>query len=69
MAQYPALLSPGRIGPMTLRNRVLLTAMGSSLAEADGTCGERMRAFHEEPARGGAALVTMGVVGVTRDVL
>lgn len=64
MAQYPALLSPGRIGPMTLRNRVLLTAMGSSLAEADGTCGERMRAFHEEPARGGAALVTMGVVGV-----
>lgn len=64
MARCETLLSPGRIGPMSLRNRILLTSMGAGLAEADGTCGERIRAFHEEQARGGTALVTMGVVGV-----
>ena len=63
-SRYPHLLAPGRIGPMTLRNRILLTSMGVGFAEADGICGERIRAFNAEIARGGAALVTMGVVGV-----
>ncbi|MBH1997603.1 MAG: FAD-dependent oxidoreductase [Sphingomonadaceae bacterium] len=49
---------------MTLRNRMLLTAMGAGLAEADGTCGERLRAFHSRQAEGGIGLVTLGVVGV-----
>jgi 2,4-dienoyl-CoA reductase-like NADH-dependent reductase (Old Yellow Enzyme family)/NADPH-dependent 2,4-dienoyl-CoA reductase/sulfur reductase-like enzyme len=61
---YSHLLSPGRIGAMELRNRMIVTAMGVNLAEADGTCGERMRAFLEEFARGGAAMVITGVAGV-----
>ncbi|WP_373490041.1 FAD-dependent oxidoreductase [Parasphingorhabdus sp.] len=64
MAQYDALLSSGQIGPMHLKNRILLTSMGAGLAEPDGICGDRIRAFHETQARGGTALVTMGVVGV-----
>ncbi len=62
--KYPQLLSPGQIGPMRVRNRLFLTAMGTSLAEADGTCGERLHAFLLRHAVGGAGLVTMGVVGV-----
>jgi len=58
------LLSPGRIGPLELRNRIIVTAMGVNLAEPDGTCGERIRAFHEEHARGGVGLVNTGVGGV-----
>ena len=61
---YQNLLAPGQIGSMTLRNRMIVTAMGVNLAEAEGTCGERILAFHEEQAKGGAALIIMGVTGV-----
>lgn len=61
---YSHLLSPGRIGAMELRNRLLLTAMGTGYAEEDGSCGERILAFNRSIAQGGTALVTMGVVGV-----
>lgn len=62
--QFDNLLAAGNIGPMALRNRILLTAMGAGLAEEDGSCGDRVRAFHERQAAGGVALVTLGVVGV-----
>ena len=58
------LLSPGRIGGLTLPNRIIVTAMGVNLAEPDGTCGTRIRAFHEEQARGGAGLIVVGVAAV-----
>jgi 2,4-dienoyl-CoA reductase-like NADH-dependent reductase (Old Yellow Enzyme family)/NADPH-dependent 2,4-dienoyl-CoA reductase/sulfur reductase-like enzyme len=61
---YQHLLAPGRIGKMELRNRLIVTAMGVNLAESDGTCGERIRKFHEEHAKGGVGLVNTGVAGV-----
>lgn len=61
---YKHLLAPGKIGKLELRNRMIVTAMGVNLAESDGTCGERIRAFHEEHARGGVGLVNTGVAGV-----
>lgn len=61
---FAHLLSPGRIGPLELRNRIVVTAMGVNLAEPDGSCGERIRAYHEEQARGGAGLINTGVAGV-----
>jgi len=62
--EYAHLLSAGRIGKLALRNRIIVTAMGVNLAEPDGSCGERMLAYHEEQARGGAALVNTGTAGV-----
>ena len=65
MAQsFPNLVQAGRIGSMELKNRMLVTAMGVNLAEADGTCGDRIIAFHERQARGGAGLIILGVAGV-----
>src|SRR5512139_1735315 len=58
------LSSPGRIGSLVLRNRMFQTAMGPNLAESDGSCGDRTIAFYEARARGGAALVNMGAIGV-----
>jgi 2,4-dienoyl-CoA reductase-like NADH-dependent reductase (Old Yellow Enzyme family)/NADPH-dependent 2,4-dienoyl-CoA reductase/sulfur reductase-like enzyme len=49
---------------MTLRNRIAVTAMGASLAEPDGHCGDRIRAYHEEQAKGGVGLIITGVAGV-----
>jgi 2,4-dienoyl-CoA reductase-like NADH-dependent reductase (Old Yellow Enzyme family) len=62
--RYPYLLSPSRIGPMELKNRIAVTAMGMSLSEDDGTVGERLTAYHEEQAKGGSGLIILGVTGV-----
>lgn len=61
---YSHLLAPGRIGSLEIRNRILVTAMGVSLSEADGHVGERLMAYHEEHAKGGAGLIVTGVAGV-----
>jgi 2,4-dienoyl-CoA reductase-like NADH-dependent reductase (Old Yellow Enzyme family)/NADPH-dependent 2,4-dienoyl-CoA reductase/sulfur reductase-like enzyme len=61
---YEQLLSPGRIGRLKLRNRVLMTPMGSSLGDGDGFCGERIQAYYAERARGGVALQIMGSVAI-----
>jgi 2,4-dienoyl-CoA reductase-like NADH-dependent reductase (Old Yellow Enzyme family) len=61
---YTHLLSPGRIGSLRLRNRVLMTPMGSSLGDGDGICGDRIRAYYAERAKGGVALQIMGSVAI-----
>lgn len=64
MAHYPHLLSPGRIGTLEVKNRLFQTAMGSNLAEADGSCGETLVAYYEARAAGGIALITTEAVAV-----
>ena len=61
---YAALLQAGRIGTLELRNRIIMAPMGSNFAEADGRCGERIQAYYEARAEGGAGLLTMGVCAV-----
>jgi 2,4-dienoyl-CoA reductase-like NADH-dependent reductase (Old Yellow Enzyme family)/NADPH-dependent 2,4-dienoyl-CoA reductase/sulfur reductase-like enzyme len=61
---YQSLLSPGRIGQLKLRNRVIVTAMGVNFGEDEGQCGDRVVAYHEEQARGGAGLIISGACGV-----
>ena len=61
---HPALLSEGRIGPLSLKNRMIVTAMGVSLSEPDGHVGQRLIDYHVAQAQGGAALIVMGVTGV-----
>lgn len=61
---FEHLLAPGRIGKMVLRNRILMSPMGSNLAEPDGFCGERIASYYAARAKGGAAMVIMGSVGV-----
>lgn len=61
---FAQLLQPGRIGSLVLRNRIIMAPMGSNFAEADGFCGERIQAYYEERAKGGAGLLTMGVCAV-----
>ncbi|MEY3952666.1 MAG: hypothetical protein RL320_1468 [Pseudomonadota bacterium] len=58
------LFEPGQIGSMELKNRIIMAPMGSNYAESDGTCGDRIQAYYEARARGGAGLLTMGVVSV-----
>jgi 2,4-dienoyl-CoA reductase (NADPH2) len=61
---YGHLLSPGRIGSLELRNRLVMAPMGSNLCEPDGRPGERMQAYFEARARGGVGLVVVEVAAI-----
>lgn len=56
---YTSLLSSGRIAGMELRNRIVLAAMGSNFADEDGHCNERLMAYYEARAKGGAGLLVL----------
>jgi len=58
------LMSPGTIGKMTLRNRIIMCPMGENLGEPDGFCGDRVQSYFEARARGGAGLVEVGSVSI-----
>ena len=69
MAQsHQHLLSEGNIGSMTLKNRMVVAAMGANFGELDGRSGDRVRAYHEAQAAGGVGLVISGACGVAYPV-
>ncbi len=61
---YDMLLSPMKIGSMTVRNRTVMTAAEMSLGQTDGTPTERMTAYYEERAKGGVGLIIPGICRV-----
>lgn len=61
---FSALSQPGRIGALQIKNRMVVTAMGTNFAEPEGYVGQRIIDFHERQARGGAGLIILGVTGV-----
>lgn len=58
---YKHLMSRAQLADLELRNRIIMTPMGTNLAEADGHCGERIQAYYEARARGGAGMLIVGV--------
>ena len=61
------LFTPGRIGPLILKNRIVMAPMGmGALTEPDGDWGAPVRAYFEARAKGGTGLITTQVVLVTR---
>jgi 2,4-dienoyl-CoA reductase (NADPH2) len=55
---YERLLQPGRIGPVTTRNRILKTGAGMLMWHEDDThMRPEMLAFYERMARGGTGLI------------
>ncbi len=61
---YAALLAPGRIGKLELRNRIVMAPMGSSFGGHDGKVTDRLLAYYEARAKGGAGLLTTGVCAI-----
>ena len=54
---YDILFQKGKIGNVELKNRLVMSPMGSNLAELDGSCGDAMIAYYEERAKGGCGLI------------
>ena len=60
---YPLLLSPLRIGPIELRNRIVSTAHQTTLVE-DGLPTDDFVAYHAARAEGGAGLICIEATAV-----
>jgi 2,4-dienoyl-CoA reductase-like NADH-dependent reductase (Old Yellow Enzyme family)/thioredoxin reductase len=53
----PYLFSPGRIGNMEIRNRIVMLPMTMGYSAPDGSVGDRFTAYFTERAKGGAGLI------------
>jgi len=61
---YKKLFEPGYIGGLELKNRIVMPAMGCSLAEVTGEAGQRMIKYYADRARGGAGLIITEITRV-----
>jgi 2-enoate reductase len=52
------LFEPGGIGKLTLKNRIVIAAMGNLLVEMDGRLSQRGIDFYVARAKGGVGLIT-----------
>lgn len=55
--EYPNLFTPMNIGPVTVKNRLVMTAMCIGLAHHDGAVSDALAAYYEERAAGGTGLI------------
>jgi 2,4-dienoyl-CoA reductase-like NADH-dependent reductase (Old Yellow Enzyme family) len=64
MTTPPDAFAPARLGPLTLRNRILKAATFEGMT-GDQTVGDRLIAFHRRMAAGGVGLTTVAVCAVS----
>ena len=64
MSAFQNLLSPGRIGSMELRNRLVMSPMETMYGTPDGLPSERTVAYFAARAAGGVGLITVGATGI-----
>ena len=50
--KYEKLFEKGKIGKLTLKNRIVMTPMGTGFAAASGEASEEITKFYEERAKG-----------------
>mgnify|MGYP003575081493 CR=1 FL=1 len=55
--QYSKLFSPGKIGNLELKNRIVKAPQSTGLSNRDGTVSERLVRHYKELARGGTGLI------------
>lgn len=62
---HSMLYKPGRIGGMTLKNRIVMAPMGHGFCdETDGYISERLIEFFRQRARGGIGLIDVGAIQI-----
>ncbi|WP_425446452.1 FAD-dependent oxidoreductase [Dethiothermospora halolimnae] len=62
--KYKNLFSKGKIGNLELKNRIVMPAMGTSLATATGEASHDLIRYYEERAEGGAGLIITEITRV-----
>lgn len=67
MKDFPALFQPGNIGKLSLKNRLVMPAMGTRLVDGDGHVADRMIDYYRARARGGVGLIITQLAAVSAD--
>lgn len=62
---YEHLRQPGKLGPLRLKNRVVMAPMGTNYSTSDGFSTSRDLAYYAERARGGVAMIMTEAMVVT----
>lgn len=65
--KYNKLFEPGKIGNVSLKNRIALPPMGTMLAKYSGEVGDELIRFYEERAKGGCGLVITEITRIDDD--
>ncbi len=63
-ASFGHLLAPGRIGTMTVRNRIVMSPMETMYGTPEGLPSDRTVAYFAARAAGGVGLITVGATGI-----
>ena len=66
--EFKHLFAPGKIGALTLKNRIVLTPMSTLFSEADGSVGETAINWYVRRAKGGAGLVVVEAAQVATSI-
>jgi len=61
---FAHLLAPGRIGTMTVRNRIVMSPMETMYGTPEGLPSDRTIAYFAARAAGGVGLITVGATGI-----
>jgi 2,4-dienoyl-CoA reductase-like NADH-dependent reductase (Old Yellow Enzyme family)/thioredoxin reductase len=64
MNNYPILTSKIFIKGLRIKNRTVMSPMGTNLAESDGSISDQQIGYYEERAKGGVGIIIPGVVSV-----
>ena len=62
--KYEKLFTPGKIGNMEIKNRVVMTSMGVDVAEPNGKVGQRWKDYYEARSKGEVGLIISGITRV-----
>lgn len=54
---FPHLFTPGKIGSLTLKNRIMKAPQSSGMSNMDGTVSERLVRYYRQQAAGGAGMI------------
>ena len=67
MPQVKSYLTPGKIGSLVLKNRIVRAATSETMATEDGEVTDQLVQLYSDLARGGAGLIITGHIYVSRD--
>lgn len=65
--EYQKLFEKGRIGKLELKNRIVMPAMGVSLATPNGEASDNMIRYYEERAKGGCGLIITEITRIDNE--
>lgn len=64
MKESKGVFSPGKIGSLYVKNRIVMAPLGSRLTSENGAVTDDMIEFYSQRARGGAGIITIEAMGI-----